>query len=145
MFTQPSVALPLILLTIFFIVTGILRLRKRPLHLGIITFLVFLILALMLPGLLESLPQWMIPPRFSDFSFWSTMLTGLGTDLQEHLKQTPRLRDVSYMILFYKQIGLSFISIVMALLVCIHGRCALYDSLSKHGKFFYIAHIGENV
>jgi len=112
-------ALPLILLAIFFTVIGIMRLRKHPLLLGITTFSLFLLLALTLPGLLESLPQWIIPARISDFSFWSTTLTGLGTDLQEHLKLTPQLRDVNYMILFYKQIGLSFISTVMALVVCL--------------------------
>jgi len=89
---------------------------------GIITFSVFLVSALILPGLLESFPQWMITSRFSDFSFWSTMLAGLGTELQEHLKLTPQLRDVSYMILSYKQIGLSFISTVMALVICMFYR-----------------------
>jgi len=115
-------ALPLIILVLFAIVLIIIRLRKRPLLLGAIAFSLFLLLALTLPGLLESLPQWIIPSRFSDFSFWTMKLNQLGADLQEHLKLTPQLRDITYMILFYKQIGLSFISTAIVLVVCAESR-----------------------
>jgi hypothetical protein len=111
-------ALPLMLLAFFVMVIVIKRFKKHPLALGIISFSLFLLLALTLPVLLDSLPQWIIPSRFSDFSFWNTQLTILSTDLHEHLKLTPQLRDVSYMILFYKQIGISLLSTVMALVVC---------------------------
>jgi len=110
--------LPLIVLAIYVLVRFIARLKKRPVFVYVVVFLALLGLALLLPVLLASLPSWMIPSRFSDFSFWGEMVGQLGEDLIEYLRLTPRLRDVTYMILFYKQIGITFVSVILSVILC---------------------------
>ena len=118
-------ALPLIILAIYTLAVFIVRIKKTPLILSAVTFSILLCLALILPILLETLPSWLLPPRFSDFTFWTTLTNQLGADLHEYLKLTPQLRDIAYMILFYKQIGISFMSTILALILCfLHtSRC----------------------
>ena len=110
--------LPLMVFTIYAVVRFIIRLKKRPVLIYVIVFLVLLGFAFLLPALLALLPSWMIPSRFSDFSFWGGMISQLGEDLTEYLRLTPRLRDVAFMILFYKQIGITFVSVILAVILC---------------------------
>ena len=113
--------LPQLVFAIFLIIIFVIKQCKRPVLLNILVFTALLVFALTLPILLELLPQWMIPSRFSDFSFWSTLSTQLTTDLQEYLKLTPHLRDVTYALLFYKQAAISFAATILALiLICRH-------------------------
>jgi len=114
--------LPLIILTVYLAVCLFIRLKKRALVIYLIVFTVFLGLAFTLPLLLDLLPTWLIPSRFSDFSFWGDMIRQLGDDFREHMWLTPRLRDVSYMILFYKQIGIALISVALAAILCCRHR-----------------------
>ena len=82
-------------------------------------FLSLIGFALILPGLLEMLPPWLIPNRLSDFSYWGALAGRMGDDLMEYLRLKPMMRDVTYMILFYKQAFLTFMSVIFVLLICI--------------------------
>jgi hypothetical protein len=110
--------LPIMILFLFFIVKLVIRLRQRLLLLNAIVFSALLVFALTLPALLETLPTWIIPSRFSDFSFWGSLTRDIRADLMEYLRLTPKLRDIEYIVLFYKQIGLTFVSMIFALLIC---------------------------
>jgi hypothetical protein len=81
-------------------------------------FICLIALAVILPGLLGLLPAWMIPTRWSDLSFWSTLLRKATDGVREFLRVAPRLRDVELRMLIIKQIAIAFVSICVAVAVC---------------------------
>ena len=107
-----------IVFTIFGLAFLANRLRKKPTVFNILIFTISIGGALILPFILGLLPSWIIPSQFSDFSFWGTLIRSQGVDLLEYITFTPGLRDITYITLFFKQIGLSFISVIFALLIC---------------------------
>jgi len=120
---------PLMVIALYAIVIGIIRIHKRPVVLYTIVFSILLCLALTLPTLLEALPSRMIPSRLSDFSFWETQLRQLEHDLHEYLRLSSSTRDIEYAGLFFRQIGLSFLSAITALTACCgcHFRTRKYS------------------
>jgi len=110
--------LPVLIFVLYVVIYLFTCLRKWVLIIYSIVFSILLGLALALPVILDLLPAWMIPTRFSDFSFWSNMINQLGEDLKEHIRLAPRLRDEAYMILFYKQTGLTFFTVILTLILC---------------------------
>ena len=118
-FAEIMAILPLLILACYGLALWIGRLRKRPaVQKGLLLFAALMAFALLLPGLLEFLPGWMIPTRWSDFSFWSSLGQQISDNLREYLTLTPGLRDVEYMILLLKQAGIAFLSACCALSVC---------------------------
>jgi len=110
--------LPLFIFAVYVSACLLIRLKKRELIIYSIVFSVFLGLAFAMPVLFDMLPAWMIPSRFSDFSFWGDMFGQLGEDFHEYLRNTPRQRDVAYIALFFKQIGITFVSVILAMSIC---------------------------
>jgi hypothetical protein len=114
--------LPLVILTVYWLALCIAKFRSHPVALRIILLLAFLGFAVMLPYLLDLLPDWVIPTRWSDFSFWGNQISRLGDDLKEYLVLSPLLRDVEYKVLLYKQIGIAFLSVSCSLSICFNWR-----------------------
>jgi len=117
-------ALPLLMLAFYGLCLCIGQLRKRSGFKWLLLFIALIGFAVLLPALLEALPDRMIPTHWSDFSFWGTLAGQTGDNLREYLTLTPQLRDVEYMILLFRQIGIAFLSVVFALTVCFrwHGK-----------------------
>jgi len=111
--------LPLIILVLFVLIKIGIKIHKYKIAFFIAVFFLFLVFALALPGLLESVPLRMIPSRFSDFAFWGSLLDQFFLDIGEYLKLTPRSRDIIYTTLFYKQIGILFFSVIFVMLICL--------------------------
>jgi len=113
--------LPLLLLFIYGLVLLAGGMRRRPAAMRGVLLLAFLGFAILLPGLLDMLPDRLIPTRWSDFSFWGGHLRQMENDLREYLTVTPMLRDLGYQILFFKQIGIAFLSVCTTLCICLRG------------------------
>ena len=111
--------LPLGILVIYVLALCINVLKKRSAIMRrTLMFLLFLGAALLLPALLELLPDRVIPTRWSNFSFWGGLFGQMGENLREYLALSPSLRDVGYKALFFKQTGLVSVSAGLALSVC---------------------------
>lgn len=61
---------------------------------SIIVWGAFLLAALALPFLLAKLPAWLIPPKWSDFSFWGKTFVDIGGKVVEWLSLPPSQKDV---------------------------------------------------
>ena len=57
-------------------------------------FALALLAALALPGVLDALPGWLIPPQWSDFSFWPELAHAAADRWTEWLSLDPAARDV---------------------------------------------------
>jgi len=111
-------ALPLLILATYGLALCIGRLKKHPAVLRGAIFIALIGFSVLLPGILESLPDWIIPTRWSDFSFWGNRAGLIGADLREYLSVKPMMRDVEYKLKMLKQIGLAFLSSGLALSIC---------------------------
>lgn len=110
--------LPLLILIIYSLALCYSKFKFHRTVLRIVLLLSFFGFALLLPVLLDMLPDWVIPTRWSDFSFWGELANRLGDNLREYLVLSPLLRDVEYKILLYKQIGIAFLSVSCSLFIC---------------------------
>ena len=121
---QMLAALPLFILAFYGLALCIARLKARPAALRLCLLLALLGVALFLPRLLDMLPGWMIPTRWSDFSFWGSFMDQIGDNLREYLVLRPRLRDVAYKVLLLKQAAIAFLATGCALSICFrwHGK-----------------------
>lgn len=52
------------------------------------------ILVLLLPRLLSGLPAWLIPTKWSDFSFWSNLSISFSSRFRDYLSLSPKTIDV---------------------------------------------------
>jgi len=111
-------ALPLLILAVygFALLTG--ALKKYPSALQGALFLALIVFAILLPYLLDALPDRIIPTRWSDFSFWGSLAGQLGDDLHEYMAVEPRLRDVELKTLLLKQAGIACLAVMFAIIVC---------------------------
>ena len=50
---------------------------------------------LLLPRLLSGLPAWLIPTKWSDFSFWSNLSNSLDERFHDYLAVSPKVLDVA--------------------------------------------------
>jgi len=123
--------LPLLMLFVYGLVLLAGWMRRHPTARRGVLLLVFLGFAILLPGLLDMLPDRLIPTRWSDFSFWGGHLSQMGNDLREYLTVTPMLRDLGYEILFFKQLGIAFLSVCATLCICLRGAPPNYTILRK--------------
>ena len=123
-FAAALAALPLVILAIYGLALCIARLKTRPAALRLSLLFTLLVVAVSLPGLLDMLPGWMIPSRWSDFSFWGSLKNQIGDNFKEYLLLAPRLRDVAYKVLLLKQAGIAFLATGCAMAICFrwHGR-----------------------
>ena len=85
-----------------------------PLFFGII-----ILFAILLPTLLNQIPDWLIPTRWSDFAFWGDLATQASSSLREFLSVNPVLRDVELRIHLLRQLVILMLSICCGILVCV--------------------------
>lgn len=112
-------ALPVIFLLIYALILFIGFIRKQSaLIRTLVPFLILLGFALALPSLLELIPAWLIPSRWSDFSSWSSLITKVKDGVSEFISASPQLRDVDERMLFLKQAVLCLTSSICATAVC---------------------------
>jgi len=111
-------SLPLLILFGYWLSVCLSRFGKHRAAMKWITFTFIIIIAVLLPGILNMLPDRVIPTRWSDFSFWGALIRDLSGDLHEYLTLTPKQSDVAYKISFFKQIGIAFLSLTISLCVC---------------------------
>lgn len=99
------------------------KFRSQPaLTQEILAFIGLLILVLALPQLLSAFPQWLIPSRWSDFSWWSRIVTQLKHHGMDWLSAVPVGRDLSFKIGLIKQVAFLF----MQGIFCEMLRCRLH-------------------
>jgi len=75
-----------------------------------IFFIIFVLAAVFLPTLLDTLPPWLIPTHWSDFSFWSSLLSQAGDSAREFLSVPPVLRDIELRVYLLRQVGILLLS-----------------------------------
>ena len=92
--------------------------KQYPMASAPLFFFSLTVLALLLPGMLEMLPAWLIPTRWSDFPFWASLLQQARDGLREFLHTSPRLIDVELRMLLLKQSGIAFLAICCSISVC---------------------------
>ena len=118
-------AAPLLLLACYGLALCLGRLKKRPAALrGMVVFLACVGAAALLPVFLNLLPDWVIPSKWSDFSFWSALFGQTGKNLREYLTPVPCARDAGYSLLFFKQAGIAVLLLGSSLTICVrlHGK-----------------------
>lgn len=119
-FANAMAALPLAILVAYSIVMMLIFLRKR--YRFVSKFMLFFLLAgfaVLLPVILDALPPWLIPTRWSDFSFWSSLVQQAGNSVKDFLELVPQARDVDGKILLLRQAGIAFAASFCALAACI--------------------------
>ena len=75
----------------------------------------FLLFAAALPRLLDSLPPWLMPTHWSDFSFWGQLYRQAGDSLREFLRLPPMLRDVELKMHLLRQTGIFMFSVCVSI------------------------------
>lgn len=68
--------------------------RMPPVARQVLWFGLALAFALCLPLALQSLPGWLVPAKWSDFSFWTSLAQTLGERFREWFALRPALKDV---------------------------------------------------
>jgi hypothetical protein len=123
-FASLLAALPLLIPLTYALILIIKYVRQYyPKRVMPLFFAGLLLFALFLPVLLDALPDWLVPARWSDFSFWSSALKQSGDNLREFLSVTPTLRDVELKLRLLKLIGITFLS------ACSGLACVFYKEL----------------
>ncbi|MCL2153168.1 MAG: hypothetical protein FWH57_09480 [Oscillospiraceae bacterium] len=109
---------PLVILAFYALIlcVGYLKVYPNALRGGML--LALIAFAMLLPSFLDKLPDWIIPTRWSDFSFWSGIASQIGDDLREYLLLSPKLRDVAYKTLIIKQAVIAFPAAGCAMAAC---------------------------
>ncbi|MEG1270162.1 MAG: ABC transporter permease [Ruthenibacterium sp.] len=70
-------------------------------------FLAALFCALLLPFLLTQIPAWLLPPRWSDFSFWTALHATIKERMTEWFALVPCAKDVQVKISLLQTAGCS--------------------------------------
>ena len=117
-----AAALPLLILAVYTMILCAGYIKKRRIVYRSVLFALAIGFALILPVLLAALPDWAIPARWSDFSFWGSLTAQVWDDILQYLALTPRTRDIVYFVLLLKQAGLLLLSAVLAVSVCFRHR-----------------------
>jgi len=111
--------MPLLMLSCFGFCLLVRFARKRyPAAWLYILFPVLIAFAVLLPAMLGKLPGWLIPTRWSDFSFWGSLLKQASAGLREFLRVAPQSRDVELRLLLIKQAGIMFIAVCLSITAC---------------------------
>ncbi|MCL1863923.1 MAG: hypothetical protein FWF78_10195 [Defluviitaleaceae bacterium] len=73
-----------------------------------------IMIALSLPLVLNALPPWLIPNRWSDFSFWANLTQNANDGIREFFGINPTLRDVELKIHLLRQMVIGVIGAMLA-------------------------------
>ena len=68
----------------------------------ILLFGLALLFARMLPSMLSALPAWLIPNRWSDFTFWAALLELPKQTLRDLIALPPTIKDVALVLSLLK-------------------------------------------
>ena len=110
---------PLLIPLIYAVVMLVRYVRKHYPLVGAPLFFGGLILfAVFLPILLNALPTWLTPTRWSDFGFWGMQVSNAAYALREFLSINPLLRDVELKIHLLRQVGFMFIATCAGIFIC---------------------------
>jgi len=94
----------------------------------------FISLVLALPVLLAFLPGYFIPTRWSDFQFWSNLISQMRFNFREFLVVSPTLRDIEGSILLIRHVFICFLASICAVIVCFRFNLWIASSLSLLAK-----------
>lgn len=109
-------ALPVPILVIYAFVWLLRMLKHFPQIIkALVVFALLLIIALLLPLVLAKLPSWIVPTRWSDFTFWGYMFKEQRNNLREYSRTIPTLKDSIYTGLVIKQV------VVVSFAICCSG------------------------
>ena len=98
--------------------------KYYPMTVAPLFFGIIILFAILLPTLLNQIPAWLIPTRWSDFSFWGDLVTQANSSLREFLSVNPVLRDVELRIRLLRQLVILMLSICCGILVCVRHDVA---------------------
>ena len=118
-FASTLLLLPLLILAVYglWVIIGYVG-KRYPIARKLIPFLLLFLFTALLPILIGMLPEWVIPTRWSDFSFWGSQFTQGSNSLREFLRTAPQSRDVELRMLFIEQTGITFLAVCVSLAVC---------------------------
>lgn len=109
--------LPLLIVVIWLSLNSISLIQNRyPEIKEILWIFVFLLFAYNLPSLLEQIPQWILPSRWSDFTFWQSLLETMIMRIEEWFFLQVTIKDVI----------IKFIILKVGLLVAVQLICTYY-------------------
>lgn len=92
---QLAASLPLIAILVWGLVVTLRNQKKiAKYRRNLLLFCLLFALALALPWALGKLPAWLIPTRWSDFSFWGSVVNQIKQYLQEWWLLPPTLKEV---------------------------------------------------
>ena len=80
-----------------------------------------ILFAILVPILLNTLPPWLIPTRWSDFGFWGTQVSSANEALREFISINPLMRDVELRIHLLRQAGFMLAATCSGLFMCFGG------------------------
>lgn len=123
--TGPSIiaramaVLPLLILACYAmaLIAGLIR-KRFPAARKPVFYICIILFAVIVPVILGALPAWAIPTRWSDFSFWSSLIKRGANGLREFFSAAPRLRDAELRVLIIKQACIAFAASCFGLSVC---------------------------
>ena len=113
------------------LISGLAK-RRYPGSYRNIRFVCIIALGCMVPVLINALPAWLVPTRWSDFSFWSASIDRIADDLTELLNASPRLRDAELKSLLIKQASIAFLSVCASISYCFRWRLRIEPPQSEH-------------
>jgi len=106
--------LPFIILSGYILLLLVKYIKKYHPGWGVPLILAGLVVfALCLPFMLEALPPWLIPTRWSDFSFWSSLIQQARLGFQEFLSLHPTTKDILLRTHLLYQIVIAFASLLV--------------------------------
>ena len=109
---------PLILLTVYTLGLFIKFIRKYcPKAITPIFIAGGLLLAILLPTMLNALPPWLIPTHFSDFGFWGNLISQTQGSFREFLSAVPMQRDVELRLHLIRQIAIFILTVFFGLVI----------------------------
>ena len=112
-------AAPLLILCVYGLALLISGVGKRfPAMRAPFLFMILIALAALAPPILDLLPSWSVPTRWSDFSFWVSLLDQASSGLREFFRAAPGLRDVELRMLLVSQASIALAAICVSLSVC---------------------------
>ena len=111
--------LPLIIPAIYALVLIVFFVR-RYYHIAAapLFFTGLVIFAILLPVLLNTLPPWVIPTRWSDFSHWSSLIQQVRDALYEFLSIYPTLRDIELRMHLLRQTIIMIFAVCCGIVIC---------------------------
>ena len=114
---------PLIVLAVYAFALAVCFVQKYYPAVGVPIFFAGLILfAILLPFLLNAMPAWLIPTRWSDFSFWSSLIRQANDSLREFFSVNSMSRDVELKMHLLRQMGIMVFSLCCSIVICFRAR-----------------------